>query len=92
MEVPMLDEVEYAEAHRLYGLSFNNLSLPRKDRFKALLDFYNNLTGFNETEPNAVMHHRLALYGPICENRGKPYRTPKASFCAACGHKRIFVE
>ena len=88
----MLDEAEYAEAHRLYGLNFKDLSLSKEDRFRALLDFYNNLTGFGETEPHAIMHHRLSLYGPLCENCGKPYRNPKASFCAACGHKRVIVE
>lgn len=89
MEVPMLEEDEYAEAHRLYGLHFRDLSLSWEERFRELLDFYNDLTGFGETHPNAIMHHRVSLYGPPCENCGKPYRTPQASFCAACGHKRI---
>ena len=86
----MLDEEEYAQAHELYGQGMRNIKFA-KDRqlqFKELLDFYKNVTGFDETEPNAIMHHRIALYGPPCENCGKPYRTNEAAFCAACGHKR----
>ncbi len=87
----MLDEEEYAIAHRLYGESFpkraNGMSI--EESFKPLLDYYKEVTGEEETEPNAVMHHRVAQYGPPCEKCGKPYRTPLASFCAACGNVRL---
>jgi hypothetical protein len=90
MEVEMLDEEEYLIANKLYVLGMKNISSPdRKIRFKELLDYYKEVTGFEETEPNAIMHHRIAQYGPPCENCCKLYRTSKASFCAACGHKRI---
>tara|TARA_R110002050_G_C8657940_1_gene490836 strand:+ start:346 stop:648 length:303 start_codon:yes stop_codon:yes gene_type:complete len=90
MEIPMLDEEEYAIAHKLYGKAFERREsgTTREQRFKPMLDYYKEVTGFEETEPNAIMHHRIAQYGPPCENCGKPYRTPKASFCAACGNKR----
>jgi len=91
MEIPMLDEEEFEKAHALYGEGFHNRDVPlsnRAERFKKLLDYYNQLTGFDETEPNAILHHRISLYGAPCENCGKPYRTPKASFCAACGNRR----
>ena len=55
---------------------------------KRLLDEYNRITGFSETNPNAVWHHRIALYGPACHSCGKPLRTPIARFCAACGATR----
>lgn len=85
----MLDEETYAHAYSLYGEGMKNRSgHNRLLRFKPLLDYYNQLTGWDETEPNAIMHHRISQYGPPCENCGKLYRTPKASFCAACGHKR----
>ena len=84
----MLDEEEFEKARELYSLGFKNGVSDRLERFKLLLDYYNNLTGFEETEPNAIMHHEIALYGPPCENCGKPYRTPLATFCAACGNKR----
>jgi len=86
MDVPMLDEEEFKKAKELYGLGFKNT---KSDRFKPLLDYYNDLTGFQETEHAAIMHHRIEQYGPICEKCGKPYRTPLASFCAACGNKRV---
>ena len=91
MEIPMLDEKEYQRAHLLYseGMKNNSVSLSnRQERFKKLLDYYFEVTGFRETEPNAIMHHRIDQYGPPCENCGKPYRTKEATYCAACGYKR----
>lgn len=52
---------------------------------KESLAAYERLTGFCETNPNALFHHRLSLYGPPCDNCGKPLRTPTALSCAACG-------
>ncbi len=89
MEIPMLDEEEFAEAYRLYHNMFGPGKGKIEERAQPLLDFYEKLTGFEETNANAIMHHRISLYGPPCENCGKPYRTPKASFCAACGNKRL---
>lgn len=90
MEIPMLNEEEHLIASKLYrqGFETGKCNMTRQERFKELLDYYKQLTGFEETEPNAIMHHRIELYGPPCENCNKPYRTSKASFCAACGHKR----
>lgn len=89
MEVGMLNEEEYGIASELYGKGIRTREgATRQERFKPLLDYYFQVTGERETEPNAIMHHSIAQYGPPCENCGKPYRTPKASFCAACGHKR----
>ena len=81
----MLDDAEFAKAKELYSLGFRTT---KPDRFQPLLDYYNNLSGFKETEHNAIMHHQISQYGPACENCGKPYRTPQALFCAACGNKR----
>jgi hypothetical protein len=95
MQIPMLDEAEYRQAYALYREGMHNRETPYQDtqqRFKKFLDYYFEITGFEETEPNAILHHRVAQYGPPCENCGKPYRTPVASFCAACGHKRITSE
>lgn len=89
IEVTMLDENEYAIADELYGKMIRNVSASsREERNKEIVDYYFNLTGEMDTNPNSIIHHRIALYGPPCENCGKPYRTAKASFCAACGHKR----
>lgn len=83
----MLDDVEYAKAAELYKAAFS-LKGPREQRYKLLLDYYKEITGFEEVEPNAIMHHRISQYGPPCEVCGKPYRTPLASLCAACGNTR----
>ena len=90
MEIPMLDESEFEIASGLYENAIKNVKLgkDRELRFQPLLDYYKKVTGFDETEPNAIMHHKLAQYGPQCESCGKPYRTSKASFCAACVNKR----
>ncbi|MBO9565517.1 MAG: hypothetical protein J7621_22255 [Niastella sp.] len=90
MEVPMLDEEESRQAGELYSAGIRNDAggIDRQTRFRELLDYYYEMTGWRETEPNAIMHHDINLYGPPCEQCGKPYRTSKASFCAACGHKR----
>lgn len=49
------------------------------------LEAYERLTGFRETNPQALYHHRISLYGPPCSNCLKPLRTPQARTCAACG-------
>lgn len=91
MELPMLDEEEYFIVSKLYGESFQKMKkgLSRKDSFKPMLDYYKQITGFEETEPNAIMHHRISIYGIPCEKCDKPYRTPMASYCAACGNKKF---
>ena len=92
MDVPMLDEEEGKIASKLLAEGFQEFKTTRKtpfnENFKKLLDYYNNLTGFEETNPNAIMHHFIDMYGPDCENCGKPYRTKTATFCPKCGNKR----
>lgn len=56
---------------------------------QAALAMYESMTGFKETNPNALFHHRLSLYGPPCPSCGKPLRTPAANSCAACGTVRV---
>lgn len=92
MDVPMLDEEKGKIASKLLAEGFQEFKTARKtplnENFKKLLDYYNNLTGFEETNPNAIMHHFIDMYGPDCENCGKPYRTETATFCPKCGNKR----
>jgi hypothetical protein len=94
--MPMLDDEEYAVARELFrdgmratkefrakwGISLEHASL--EDRYRPLLEFYERVTGFKETNPNAVWHHCIAQYGPPCGRCGKPLRTPKAKLCGAC--------
>ncbi|SEF46166.1 hypothetical protein SAMN05421819_0091 [Bryocella elongata] len=95
-DMPMLDEEEYAEIASLHRVGMNSVKQLRRDRdipldavpiterFSAMLQRYEDITGFRETNPNAVLHHRLSLYGPPCHHCGKPLRTPKAKLCGSC--------
>lgn len=94
MEIPMLNEQEFANAYELYFAAFGRIrsGMTKIDGFKPLLEFYNKLTGHEETNPNAIMHHRIKMYGPPCKNCGKPYKTSVATFCSACGHRRLSYQ
>lgn len=83
MEVPMLDEDEFASVWQLFSKG-----PPLKKRLQSTLEEYERITGFAETNPLAVQHHRVSLYGPPCITCGKPLRTPQARHCAACGAQR----
>ena len=99
----MLDETEFAEVSALYADSMRSLKVYKIDhaqdsedaihaRFKPVRDAYLRLTGFAETNHNAIMHHRLSLYGPACTGCARPLRTPRAQHCAACGEFRADSE
>jgi len=88
MDVRMLDEAEYKVAYELYAKGMHALEGSRAERNAELINYYFKLTGEMYSEPNAIMHHRIALYGSPCEKCGKPYRTPKATICVACGNKK----
>jgi len=98
MHIPTLDEDEYARIADLYSQGIRavkdfrkryNLPLDRmpsmEERFRPMLEAYEELTGFHETNPNAIMHHRIAIYGSPCPRCGKVLRTPKAYKCFECG-------
>lgn len=92
MDMPMLDEPEFARVQEAYSAAFQPRGERREPdvnaRFSRVLELYREMTGFEETNPNAVLHHRLSLYGPPCTVCSKPYRSPNARFCAACGTHR----
>jgi len=103
MEVPMLDEAEFAVVEKLYSEGITNRKefclkhnvsfskCPINEFFAPVQDAYERMTGMKESNHNAIMHHRISLYGVFCEHCGKPLRTPRASFCAACGQTRNLV-
>jgi hypothetical protein len=100
MVLPMLDEREWQELEPLLVLSLEDVKRHRAEHASTLPDAlsnglgrralarYREITGFEETNANALWHHRLSLYGPACTACGKPLRTPRASFCASCGSPR----
>jgi hypothetical protein len=78
----MLDDDEYTRLRRLMGPGA--MGDTREQRFVPVLQEYERITGFRETNTNALFHHQLSLYGPPCVNCGKPLRSPQAKLCAAC--------
>lgn len=57
-------------------------------KFKSLVHFvnmYRVITGFPETNPNAIWHHTIDTFGPDCPSCKKPLRTKKAGYCVYCG-------
>jgi hypothetical protein len=94
MDIPMLDEGEFAAIQQAFHTAFSptDRAATRRSppagvdaRFAPVLALYKELTGFTETNVNAVMHHRLSLYGRPCATCSKPLRSPSTKFCAACG-------
>ncbi len=101
MVIPMLDEKEWAEIiEPALALATSDLQQRRVTHGETLpeamkngfgeraLKLYQELTGFHETNVNAIRHHRLSFYGPPCKKCKKPLRTPEAKLCAACGTER----
>jgi hypothetical protein len=100
MDVPMLDEIEWEQVlphltgavleinryRQAHGVTFAEA----KDQVygKGALDRHHQITGFRETNVNAVWHHRISSFGAACATCGRPLRTPRARFCAACGALR----
>ncbi len=95
-DVPMLDEDEYNAIYQLYGECFRSAKQKRDvpdgqqrptldDVFESVRTEYERMTGMADCHHDTILHHRIATYGPPCAYRGKPSRTPRAKFCAACG-------
>jgi len=96
----MLDDHEFEQINAIYRQCIEAVQRERAEHerplanidltvaFAPVLAVYNELTGFAETNPNAILHHRTALYGPACDACGRPLRSPTASFCAACGTRK----
>ena len=94
----MLTDDEWAEVHPLLQNDIERLKAHRAESglgLKETLDTLNHracdryfeITGFRETNPNALWHHHLSVYGPECPQCGHLFRTATASFCANCGFR-----
>src|SRR3989337_1236333 len=100
MELPMLEEHEWGKVGPLLSGAIEkvkeyreehgvSLAQARDESFgKAALEMYKVITGFEETNPNALWHDRLSLLGPPCGVCGKPLRTSVAKRCVECGAVR----
>lgn len=78
----MLDDDEF---RRVSSLLHTGADGDRREQmFAPFLREYERITGFHETNPNAVFHHVLSKYGPPCVKCKRPLRTPKARQCGAC--------
>lgn len=99
MVVPMLTEQEWALMEPVLVRQIEDLQAYRQAHQVSLAEtmtegfgesacrVYRELTGFRETNPDAVWHHRISMYGLPCQACGKALRTPRAAFCAACGER-----
>jgi hypothetical protein len=96
MDIPMMEEHEWKQVSPFLEnmilrikeyRSANNCDL--RTAQENVLDLacqkYNEMTGFNETNGNALWHHRLSDWGPECTECGHLLRTSKASYCVNCG-------
>jgi hypothetical protein len=97
--VPMLTDEEWGEIHLLIRFDTEWIKTYRADTGASVheantalnskaLDRYFEITGFRETNINALYHHHLSLYGDECVSCGHLLRTPQSSFCANCGQKK----
>jgi len=97
----MLDEAEFATVSELYSAAVRTIKEHSRHwdascraelhmrQYRSVLDAYHSITGSEHNgHPWLLMHHRISIYGPICSTCSKPLRTPKASYCAACGADR----
>lgn len=99
-EIPMLDEREWGQLGPLLSNTIQQIKDYREEHNATLaqakrvghgaeaLARYYEITGYRETNPNNLWHHRLSLFGPPCASCGKPLRTPRAKMCAECGAPR----
>ena len=94
--VPMLDEEEFASVQELWRRAFKDRaalvaefdidpSEKLNGLFRPMREEYERITGWKDMPQAAIMHHRISIYGPPCAACGKPLRTPRARWCAACG-------
>jgi hypothetical protein len=80
MRNPVAKIKQYRQIHHV-----SLLEAKQKGYGQDALDLYFEITGYRETNADALWHHRQSVFGPPCRARGKPLRTPRARFCAECG-------
>lgn len=75
------DTMRYRKKHKC---SLEEASANANGGQKALAAF-EKITGVMLRHPDEIYIARRTLYGRQCDNCDKPFRTPRAKFCAECG-------
>jgi hypothetical protein len=101
MDVPMLDEEEFSIVEPLYFRAVKSIKEHCRDhnlggqasliqeQYRPVLEAFRRITGREHVgRPSDLLHHRIAKYGPPCVECDRPLRTPRATYCAACGAGR----
>lgn len=100
IDIPMLTEEEWDEVSPSLVNAIEQIKAYREQHQCSLaeatrkgfaqpaLAAYERITGLKESNPNALFHHRLSIYGPPCHQCGRPLRTPQARYCAMCSAER----
>ena len=70
---------------RLPPVELVDPSLRHFEDLRAMLAMYRLLTGHEVGFMAAVYDHRMSRHGPPCPECGKPLRSRRARYCAACG-------
>lgn len=92
----MMNGSEFNQAQKLYRhamFSEGSQGPPKGNmKFQPLIDYYHEISGVYEPNPNMIIHHRRADFGPICPCCHKPFRTPQSPRCEECGSKRLEIN
>ena len=73
------------ESRKIENHKWLDKGLKSYESQRYFIEMYRVITGFDETNPNAIWHHIIDEHGPDCPNCSKPLRTKRARYCAACG-------
>ena len=96
--VPMLSDVEYAPVADLLAASvkvakerWETSDCTREEAWAGrpsdAMDIYEGLTGQRLSDLDDLRWVCLTNYGSPCPACGKPFRSPMAKHCAACGYE-----
>ncbi len=95
-KVPLLDESEWSEIAPLLTGFIKAIQTHREQHGSTIAEAravvadtacakFAQLTGFVETNVDAIWHHRRSLWGPPCAHCGQLLRTSKSRRCFSCG-------
>jgi hypothetical protein len=93
-DIPMLEDQEWEEVLPALTGGIQQIKTYRETTGASLaeaknqisgteaLEKYLEITGYRETNIDALWHHRASMFGPPCLECSKPLRTPQARMCA----------